>query len=203
MLSSADPVLNAPGATPELGAAARTAQPQPGAPVHAPAPVHTPAAPAPIESASAPPGPAAWSAPAPEDAPVRPSVEQVIGELRGAVTKASKREPYPWFAVASLAFTVVWLLWPEGGSIGAAKLKLWTVFVLTSSLMVFIPMLRNVLRLDEFRAWQIAVAGAGGLGFAWVAFLLPSISTNQAFFGTFGIVLAALAAWTAPGKPAA
>jgi hypothetical protein len=129
-------------------------------------------------------------------------VEQVIGELRGAVSGASKREPYPWFAVSSLAFTVIWLLWPEGGSIGAAKLKLWTIFVLTSSLMLFIPMLRNLLKLDGFRAWQIAVVGASGLGFAWVAFLLPSINTNQAFFGTFAIVSAALAAWTAPGKPA-
>lgn len=139
---------------------------------------------------------------APQGGP-RPSVGQVIGEVRGAVSGASQREPYPWLAVASLGFTVLWLLWPEGGTVGAVKLKLWTVFIVTSALLVFTPMLRQLLKLDDYRAWQIAVAGAGGLTFAWVAFLLPSISTNQAFFGTFATAAAGLAAWTAPGKPAA
>lgn len=138
----------------------------------------------------------------PPSASARPSVGQVFGEVRGAVSGASQREPYPWLAVTSLAFTVLWLLWPEGGSVGALKLKLWTVFVLFSALLVFTPMVRSVLKLDDYRAWQIAVAGAGGLTFAWVAFLLPSISTNQAFFGTFATAAAGLAAWTAPGKPA-
>lgn len=130
----------------------------------------------------------------------RPSVEQIIGEVKGAVSKASSHEPYPWLAVAALGFTAVWLLWPEGDSIAGLKLKLWSTFVITSVLMVFMPMLRHLLKLDEFRAWQIAVAGASGMGFAWVAFLLPSIASNQAFFGTFATAAAALAAWTAPGK---
>ncbi|MES2886540.1 MAG: hypothetical protein V4739_00880 [Pseudomonadota bacterium] len=132
----------------------------------------------------------------------RPSMERVLGEVRSQVTGASKREPYPWLAVAALGFTIVWLLWPEGSTIGFVRLKLWTIFVLTCALMVFVPMLKNILNLEDFRAWQISVAGAAGLGFAWVAFLLPSISTNQAFFGTFATVAAGLAAWTAPGKPA-
>jgi len=149
---------------------------------------------APVPPQAAPPG----SSP---EAAARPSVEQVFGDVRGAVSRASKREPYPWLAVASLAFTVVWLMWPEGGAVGAVKLKLWTVFVLASVLMVFAPMMRSAFRLDDFRAWQIAVAGAGGIGFAWVAFLLPSIASNQAFFGTCATAAAALAAWTAPGKP--
>lgn len=131
----------------------------------------------------------------------RPSVEQMFGDVRGAVSSASKREPYPWLAVASLAFTVIWLLWPEGGSVGAVKLKLWALFVIASVALLFVPMLRGAFKLDDFRAWQMAVAGAGCLGFAWVAFLLPSINSNQAFFGTFATVTAALAAWTAPGKP--
>lgn len=132
----------------------------------------------------------------------RPSMEQVFGDVRGAMTSASKREPYPWLAVASLGFTAAWLLWPEAGAMGAVRLKLWTLFVLTSVSMVFMPMIRHTFRLDEFRAWQMAVAGAGGIGFAWVAFLLPSIGSNQAFFGTFAAASAALAAWTAPGRPA-
>lgn len=148
-------------------------------------------------------------APAPESAPggttppyARPSMERVLGEVRSQVTGASKREPYPWLAVAALGFTIVWLLWPEGSMIGFVRLKLWTIFVLTCALMLFVPMLKSILNLDDFRGWQISVAGAAGLGFTWVAFLLPSISTNQAFFGTFATVAAGLAAWTAPGKPA-
>jgi hypothetical protein len=156
---------------------------------------HLPPDPAPFPGQGA-------SSPAPSPSSPRPSVEQVFGDVRGAVSKASKREPYPWLAVASLAFTLIWLMWPEGGSVGAVKLKLWTIFVLTSVLMVFAPMMRHTFKLEDFRAWQIAVAGAGGIGFAWVAFLLPSIGSNQAFFGTFATAAAALAAWTAPGKPA-
>jgi len=127
-------------------------------------------------------------------------MEQVIGDVRGAVSGASQREPYPWLAVAALGFSVLWLLWSENGT-GMSKLKLWTLFVLASALMIFTPMVRNALNLAPLRAWQFAVAGAGGLAFTWVAFLLPSISTNQAFFGTIAAVAGGLAVWTAPGKP--
>jgi hypothetical protein len=160
-------------------------------------PDNQPTLPPPFPGSSAPQG----AAPRPDRNPNRPSVEEVIGEVRGAVYGASHREPYPWLAVACLICTVVWLLWPEGGTLGFIHLKLWTIFVLTSTLMLFVPMVRKPLKLNDFRAWQIAVAGASGVGFAWVAFLLPSISSNQAFFGTFATVAAALAAWTAPGKP--
>ncbi len=149
------------------------------------------------------PGATASNGPSPQPARSsnRPSVEEVIGEVKGAVYGASHREPYPWLAVASLSFTALWLLWPQAGSIGAISLKLWTVFILTSALMIFVPMLRKPLKLEPLRAWQMAVAGACGVGFAWVAFLLPSINSNQAFFGTFATLAGALAAWTAPGKP--
>ncbi len=122
-------------------------------------------------------------------------------EMKAAVTGASKREPYPWLALASAIAAVVWLLWPEDDKLGAQNLKLWTVFVVLSVSLVFTPMVRKVFRLPAERAWQFCVAGAAGFGFAWVAFLLPTINTNQAFFGTIGFAAAGLAAWTAPGKP--
>ena len=125
----------------------------------------------------------------------------MFGEVREAVTGASKREPYPWLALVGLLGSVVWLLWPEDGKVGAQNIKLWTIFVVGSALLLFTPIVRRVVKLDEERAWQFCVGGACGLGFCWVAFLLPSISQNQAFFGTIATASAGLAAWTAPGRP--
>jgi dolichyl-phosphate-mannose--protein O-mannosyl transferase len=125
----------------------------------------------------------------------------MFDEMKAAVGGASKREPYPWLALVSMIAAVVWLLWPEDDKLGAENLKLWTVFVVASVVLVFAPMVRKVLRLSDERAWQFCVAGASGFGFAWVAFLLPTINSNQAFFGTIGLAAAGLAAWTAPGRP--
>jgi drug/metabolite transporter (DMT)-like permease len=117
------------------------------------------------------------------------------------VSVASKREPYALLAVVSLAAVVVWLVWPEDGDLGLENLKLWTLFVLGSALLLFTPMVRKVFRLDPQRAWQFCAGGASGLAFSWVAFLLPQISTNQAFFGTIAVAAAGLAVATAPGRP--
>ncbi len=122
-------------------------------------------------------------------------------ELLRAVGQSSRREPYPLLAAAAAGLTALWLLWPEGGAIGAAGLKLWTLFVPCSVGLLFVPMCRQRLRLEPDQAWRLAAGGAGGLGFAWVAFLLPSISSNQAFFGTLTTASAMLAVWTAPGRP--
>lgn len=125
----------------------------------------------------------------------------VFGEMKAAVSGASKREPYPFLVIAAAAAVILWLVWPEDDKIGAQNLKLWTVFVLGCVGLLFVPMIRKVFRLDAQRAWQFCAGGAAGLAFSWVAFLLPSISTNQSFFGTIGAGAAGLAAWTAPGKP--
>jgi hypothetical protein len=125
----------------------------------------------------------------------------MFGEVRAAVKGASRREPYPYLALISTVGVVVWLIWREDEQFGAENLKLWTVFVIAGALLVFTPMVRSVIRFSEHRAWQFAVGGAAALGFAWVAFLLPVIQTNQAFFGTLATAAAGLAAWTAPGRP--
>jgi hypothetical protein len=151
----------------------------------------------PLGSAPKPPGTGASSSNAAKD-----TASAALGEMKSALKGASRREPYPWLAIAAAAFTVVWLLYPEDDNIGAENLKLWTVFVLVSAALVFAPMLRGVVKVTVERAWQLCAGGAAGLVFAWVAFLLPAINTNQAFFGTLGVAAAALAAWTAPGRAA-
>lgn len=140
--------------------------------------------------------------PAGDAPPGRPQVGDLLGDVHSAVQGASRWEPYPLLAAGSAALTALWLLWPEGGAIGAAGLKLWTLFVIASVALLFVPLWRARLQLDAGQAWRLAAGGAGGLGFAWVAFLLPSISSNQAFFGTLAAATAGLAVWTAPGRPA-
>jgi hypothetical protein len=134
-------------------------------------------------------------------AAARDTAAAMFGEVKSAVSVASKREPYAFLALASAAFVTVWLVWPEDDKIGAQRLKLWTVFVLASVALLFTPIVKKIVRLDAARAWQFAAGGASGLGFAWVAFLLPDISSNQSFFGTLAVAAGALAAWTAPGRP--
>lgn len=137
-----------------------------------------------------------------ETPPQRPEVGEMWRDVSSAVKQSSRREPYPLLAASAAGFTALWLLWPEGGGIGAVGLKLWTLFVLASVGLLFVPMCRDRFALAPAQAWRLAAGGAGGLGFAWVAFLLPSISTNQAFFGTLAVGCAAMAVWTAPGRPA-
>lgn len=136
-----------------------------------------------------------------DEASGQPHVADLLREAHGAVRQSTSREPYPALAAAALGFTALWLLWPEHDTFGAVSLKLWTLFVLSSVGLLFAPMWQARLRLEPEKAWRLAAGGAGGLGFAWVAFLLPSIQSNQAFFGTLATAAAALAVWTAPGRP--
>jgi hypothetical protein len=112
------------------------------------------------------------------------------------------RQPYPLLAIGSVIAVGVWLLLPENDQLGAENLKLWTVFVVAAALALLAPMLAAQFKLSPAKAWQICAGGAAAIGFAWVAFLLPSINSNHAFFGTIAAVAAGFAAWTAPGRPA-
>lgn len=111
------------------------------------------------------------------------------------------RETYPVLALASAAATLAWIFWHANKRFGYQDLRLWTAFVALSAALVFAPLLAANVRIDAGRAWQFCVAGAAGLGFAWVAFLLPNIQSDQGFIGTLAAGTAALAAWTAPGRP--
>jgi hypothetical protein len=177
------------------------ASPNQSSPIQA-SPVHAPTTPSAVTGNESPrPTSSEAQPPNPHVDAAKETASAVLGEVRKAVKGASKREPYPFLALAALAGSLAWVLWKENGDWGFQTLKLWTIFVVVSALLVFTPMVRNVFRLDAHRAWQFCVAGAAGLGFGWVAFLLPSISTNHAFFGTIGVAAAGLAAWTAPGRP--
>jgi hypothetical protein len=111
------------------------------------------------------------------------------------------REPYGLFAFASAGATLAWLVWWEDDQTGFWGLGLWTLFILAAVALLFAPMLRGVLKLSEQRAHQLCTAGACGMAFAWIAFLLPDIQSNKSFFGTFAAAFAGVAAWMAPGRP--
>jgi signal transduction histidine kinase len=130
----------------------------------------------------------------------RPRAADVVGDVRAGVQAASKRNPYGWFAGGTVLFVAVWLLWWDDGKPALWRLKLWTLFIVASALLVLTPMVRGRFQLSEQHAAQLAAGGAGGLAFAWVAFLLPNIASNEAFFGTLATACAALAAWLAPGR---
>lgn len=136
---------------------------------------------------------------APSSAP-RPNASELFEDVQSGLQAASTREPYGWFAGATLAFMAIWLLWFGNGQLAFWRLKLWSIFIVVSGLLVLAPMLRRRFGLSDAHAAQIATGGAGGLVFAWVAFLLPNIASNEAFFGTLCTACAALAAWLAPGR---
>lgn len=144
-------------------------------------------------------GSGANATPAPSPAP-RPKPSELFDDVQTGVKAASTREPYGWFAGATLVFMAIWLLWIGRGQFAFWRLKLWSIFVVVSGLLVLAPMLRRRFGLSDTHAAQIATGGAGGLVFAWVAFLLPNIASNEAFFGTLCTACAALAAWLAPGR---
>jgi hypothetical protein len=195
MDNSASPVEQATPTTPASDA--NGAWPTPGLAPPASAAV----APGSNTAASSPtPDPKAARRNAAKDA-AKDTTGAMLGEVRAAVKGASRREPYPYLALIAAVGVVVWLIWREDEKFGAENLKLWTVFVIGAVVLLFTPMVRSVIRFNEQRAWQFAVGGAAALGFAWVAFLLPVIQTNQAFFGTLATAAAGLAAWTAPGRP--
>ena len=126
----------------------------------------------------------------------------VLDNLQSGFKGATKREPYGLFAFAAFAGVLLWLFWYEDDEFGFWGLRLWTLFILPSVALVFAPMVRKALKIDEARAFQLCAGGAFGLCFAWIAFLLPDIASNKSFFGTIATACAGLAAWMAPGRPA-
>ncbi len=145
---------------------------------------------------------AAPSGTAPDMQELKSKAADVLGDVKsGFETAKAKKEPYGLFAFAAAICTLTWLMWIDSGALAFWNLKLWSVFILASVALVFAPMVRGALKISEHRAHQLATAGACGMIFCWVAFLLPDIQSNQAFFGTFATAFAGIAAWMAPGRP--
>jgi hypothetical protein len=133
---------------------------------------------------------------------IKAKAADVLKDVKsGFETAKTKREPYGLFAFASAVAALIWLCWFSDNRPAFWNLGLWTVFVLAAISLLFAPMVRGTLNISEARAHQLATAGAGGMVFAWIAFLLPNIETNRAFFGTLATAFAGLAAWMAPGRP--
>lgn len=133
---------------------------------------------------------------------IRDKAAGVFKEVKaGFDTTKQTREPYGLFAFLAAGATLVALLWWNGSKFVFWDLGLWTTFILAALALVFTPMVRGVFKLSEQRAHQFASAGAFGMAFIWIAFWLPDISSNQAFFGTFATAFSGIAAWMAPGRP--
>jgi hypothetical protein len=78
----------------------------------------------------------------------------------------------------------------------------WGIFAIVAALATAAPSMVGQGTLNRERAWQISVAGAVGVALFWILMILPSIEKNLSFVATAATVLAGLAAWTAPGRPA-
>ncbi len=133
------------------------------------------------------------------------NVGETMPQVPGAVDQALPGRPkqQPWVALASIsALTVVlWFVWPNGNKTGAQSLQLWVVLVIASVVALFAPLARQACNLSTQQAWRVEAAGALGLVFCWAVFLLPSLNSTTAFFGSAATAAAGLAAWTAPGRP--
>jgi hypothetical protein len=78
----------------------------------------------------------------------------------------------------------------------------WGIFAIVAALATMAPSMAAQFKLTPTRAWQAAVAGALGVALFWVLLIVPSIEKNLSFVATAAMVLAGLAAWLAPGRPA-
>ncbi len=142
------------------------------------------------------------SAATPTSDEIKAKAADVFKDVKaGFETTKQTREPYGLFAFLCAGATLIALCWWNGTKFVFWDLGLWTTFILAAAALVFTPMVRGVFKLTEQRAHQFASAGAFGMAFIWIAFWLPDISSNQAFFGTFATAFAGLAAWMAPGRP--
>ncbi len=71
---------------------------------------------------------------------------------------------------------------------------------LVAAAMTAAPSFAATLRLTALRAWQVAAAGAAGLAFFWVLFVLPAVGSNTSLLSTVGVAAGMFGAWIAPGR---
>jgi hypothetical protein len=88
----------------------------------------------------------------------------------------------------------------KSGSTRFLSMGLWSGFAIACVALLAAPMVRVATRLTLVQSWRIAAVGAGGLCFHWLAFVLPSLSSNPAFFMTVAVAGALWSVWLAPGR---
>src|SRR5690606_12320544 len=119
-----------------------------------------------------------------------------FGPSGGSATSIST-----WLGLVSVVVMVLAVSINEDDDNGWGRIGVWAGFAIASAALSLVPLMADQFKLTATRAWQVAAAGAAGLGAFWVLFVLPSISMNVSFAATVGVVAGAAAAWTAPGKP--
>jgi len=89
---------------------------------------------------------------------------------------------------------------PEGGVNSWTSLPAWAAFAAVASLATLAPWIAGGSVATRAAAWRAAVAGAAGLWFVWLLFVLPGIHRNVAFLYTVGIAASSWAVSVAPGR---
>ena len=106
------------------------------------------------------------------------------------------------FAAACLAGVGLGLFVPEGGHSAWHAVHAWGGLALVCACLTFVPAVAFEFHLPDRHAWQVAAAGAAGLGLYWVLFVLPEIDRNTSLASTLGVAAGIAAAWFAPGRDA-
>jgi hypothetical protein len=104
------------------------------------------------------------------------------------------------FAAASLAAVAIGVSVPEDGHNAWHLVKAWGGVALVAAALTFAPALGSAFHLSSYRAGQIAMGGAAGLGLYWVLFVLPDIGKNTSLITTLGVAAGVVVAWIAPGR---
>lgn len=122
---------------------------------------------------------------------------------------APPRPPMPrvmiaiWtLAALSVAGVVLGLSLKEHNVNAWRNVHAWGAVAIIGAVLTAAPAFGAAAHVSAVRCWQVAVAGAGALGFFWVLFVLPSVGSNTTLLATVGVVAGIAAAWIAPGKPA-
>jgi hypothetical protein len=167
-------------------------QPIPTPPGSQPPPGYT----APPQPVAPPPG---YSAPAPGyQQPGAPAAVPAATGPAAPAVKVSGPVLLSLLAAAGLAAAV---FLKEDKVQGWDRYGVWGIFAIVAALATAAPSMAAQFKLTATRAWQVAVAGAVGVAVFWVLLILPSNEKNLSFVATAAMVLAALAAWQAPGRP--
>ena len=104
------------------------------------------------------------------------------------------------FAAVSLAAVAIGVSVPEDGHNAWHLVKAWGGVALVAAALTFAPAFSSAFHLSSYRAGQIAMGGAAGLGLYWVLFVLPDIGKNTSLITTLGVAAGVVVAWIAPGR---
>jgi hypothetical protein len=120
-----------------------------------------------------------------------------VGSARALLGRA------PIVIAVVIACHVAAIALPDDGNHPYWELGMWCAFGVGSALLLAAPLFGSAIKLSVTDMWRTSAAGAAGLSFHWVAFVLPSLRSNPSFLMTMAVVGAWWAVSLLPGRPAA